>query len=57
MKNLDYKNLDLKELSEVEIKEIQGGTWLAYAVGYLCRWNYEIMASNTESPWNAMGSK
>lgn len=57
MENLDYKNLGLEDISETEIKEIQGGTWLSYAIGYISRWNYEIMAANEGSPWNAMGSK
>jgi hypothetical protein len=57
MENLDYKNLGLEDISETEIKEIQGGTWLSFAIGYISRWNYEIMAANEGSPWNAMGSK
>lgn len=33
---MELKSLNVVALSEIEITEITGGTWLSYAIGYLC---------------------
>lgn len=45
------------EMDYLQMEQINGGTWLSYALGYICHKNFRMYELNTMSPWNAMGSK
>lgn len=57
MKNKDLSTYGVVEMDNLQLRQINGGTWLSYALGYICHKNFRLYEMNRMSPWNAMGTK